>query len=317
VQHAAFSNSLPPNRLSITDSFSIEGRPWPREQQAPIGPVLFVSPDYFETIGIPLQRGRNFNAADRIDSPQVTLISESMAKRYFPNEDPIGKRIKVGGAERPNAPWMEIVGIVGDARYGRLDAPVEPTRYQTLAQVPWIGVYLVVKTSGDPLQVVPAIKSELAKLDSDVPLARIRTMDQIMDQAVGQPRFRAFLLALFAALALVLAAVGIYGVMSYSVSRRARELGIRVSLGAGRGEVLRMLLREGFLLSLSGVALGMVGAMAVTRYISGLLFEVTATDPFTYVIVSTFLLSVALVACYLPANRATRADPLIVLKGDS
>jgi putative ABC transport system permease protein len=142
-------------------------------------------------------------------------------------------------------------------------------------------------------------------------------MDQIMDQAVGQPRFRAFLLALFAALALVLAAVGIYGVMSYSVSRRARELGIRVSLGAGRGEVLRMLLREGFLLSLSGVALGMAGAMAVTRYISGLLFEVTATDPFTYVIVSTFLLSVALVACYLPANRATRADPLIVLKGDS
>ena len=279
VQHTALSSSLPPNLLSITDSFSIEGRPWPREQQAPIGPVLFVSPDYFQAMGISLQRGRNFVATDRGDSPQVTLISEAMAKRYSRDEDPIGKRIKVGGPERPNAPWMEIVGIVGDARYSGLDAPVEPARYQTLTQVPWIGLYLIVKTSTDPLQTLPAIKSELARLDPGR-AARAHSHDEPDHRSSRGPAA----LPHCAARAVRGSRPGSCGGWNLwgdvlSVSRRAREIGIRVSLGAGRGEVLTMLLREGFTLSLIGVALGIIGSIAITRYIAALLFEVSPDGP--------------------------------------
>ncbi len=310
VAAAALSNSLPPNLLSITDSFSIEGRPWPAEQHAPIGPVLFVSPEYFQTIGIPLLRGRNFSTDDRTNTPQVTLVSQSLARQYFGNEDPIGKRIKVGGPERPKAPWMEIIGVVGDAKYSSLEGTVEPTRYSPLSQVPWIGLYLVVKTTGSPIQMVPGIRQQLSQLDPDVPLTPVRTMDQAMSRAVGQPRFRTLLLALFAALALVLATVGIYGVMSYSVTRRSKEIGIRMSLGASGIGLIRMVVREGLQLAVLGVTVGVVGGLGVTRFLGALLFEVQPTDPGTFVLLPLFLLLVAVGACLIPAYRATRVDPL-------
>jgi len=314
VQAAGFGNSLPPDILEITDSFSIEGRPWPREESAPVGPVLFVSPGYFPTLGIPLIRGRNFNHQDRLNSPPVTLINETFARRYFPNDDPIGKRIKVGGPERPSAPWMEIVGIVGDTKYSSLGGAFEPARYQAFTQVAWNGLHLVVKTSDDPLRLVPALRQEVARLDKDVPLDRVRTMDDAMQQAVSEPRFRTLLLTTFAGLALVLAAIGIYGVMSYAVTRRTREIGIRLSLGARRRDVLKLVMADGLTLGAVGIGLGLLGAVAGTRVLKTQLFEVTPTDPATFLILSIFLFLVASIACYVPAYRATRVDPLITLK---
>jgi len=314
VESVGLGNSLPPDNLDITDSFSIEGRPWPKGETAPNGPVLFVSPDYFAVLGIPLIRGRNFNEHDRLSSVPVTLINETFARRYFPNEDPVGKRIKVGGPERPRAPWMEIIGVVGDTKYSSLGGAFEPARYQSFTQVAWNGLHLVVKTAGDPMQLVPAIRREVAALDKSVPLDGIRTMTDAMQLAVSQPRFRTLLLATFAGLALILAAIGIYGVMSYAVTRRTREIGIRLSLGARRLDVLKLVIVDGLTLGAIGIALGLVGAFAATRLLGTLLFEVTPTDPATFLILSAFLFVVALIACYVPAYRATRVDPLIALK---
>ena len=314
VESVGLGNSLPPDNLEITDSFSIEGRPWPKGETAPNGPVLFVSPDYFAVLGIPLIRGRNFNEHDRLSSVPVTLINETFARRYFPNEDPVGKRIKVGGPERPKAPWMEIIGIVGDTKYSSLGGAFEPARYQSFTQVAWNGLHLVVKTAGDPMQLVPAIRREVAALDKSVPLDGIRTMTDAMQLAVSQPRFRTLLLATFAGLALILAAIGIYGVMSYAVTRRTREIGIRLSLGARRLDVLKLVIVDGLALGAIGILLGLVGAFAGTRLLGTLLFEVTPTDPATFVILSAFLFLVAFIACYVPAYRATRVDPLIALK---
>jgi putative ABC transport system permease protein len=191
---------------------------------------------------------------------------------------------------------------------------VEPTRYQPLSQVPWIGLYLVVKTTGSPMQMVPSIRQQLSQLDPDIPLTPARTMDQAMSRAVGQPRFRTMLLALFAALALVLATVGIYGVMSYSVTRRSKEIGIRMSLGASGIGVIRMVVREGLQLAVLGVTIGVVGGLVVTRFLGALLFQVQPTDPGTFVLLPLFLLVVAVGACLIPAYRATRVDPLRSLR---
>jgi putative ABC transport system permease protein len=314
VVDAGLGNSLPPNVLELTDSFSIEGRPWPTEQSAPIGPVLFVTPEYFSTLSIPVTRGRNFSVDDRLNSVQVTIISETMAERYFPGQDPIGKRIKVGGPERPEAPWMEIIGIVGDAKYSGLETAFEPTRYQAISQVPWLGVYLVVKTAGEPSGIVAELRRNLAQIDPEVPLARLATMNDAMQGAVTQPRFRTQLLSVFSAIGLLLAAGGIYGVMSYSVSKRTQEIGLRMSLGARNRDVLWMVIGEGLALGCAGIVLGVIGSLALTRVLRTLLFEVTPTDPITFIMVSAFLLCVMLAACYLPARRAARVDPMSALK---
>jgi predicted permease len=314
VLDAGLGNSLPPDLLELTDSFSIEGRPWPGEQSAPIGPVLFVTPGYFATLGIPLTRGRNFSADDRLNTTQVTIINETMAQRYFPGQDPIGKRIKVGGPERPKAPWMEIIGVVGDTKYSGLDSAFEPTRYQAISQVAWLDVYLVVKTAGDPQGIVAELRQNLAQIDAEVPLTRVGTMNDALRGALTQPRFRTLLLTVFSAIGLLLAAGGIYGVMSYSVSKRTQEIGIRMSLGARRRNVLWMVIGEGLVVGCAGILLGVIGSLALTRVLRTLLFEVTPTDPATFVLVSGFLLCVMLAACYMPARRAARVDPMSALK---
>jgi putative ABC transport system permease protein len=314
VQSAGFANSLPPDQLELTDSFTVENRPLPEGQYAPIGPVLFVSPGYFDAAGIPIVRGRNFAAEDRIGSPLVTVINETLAAQYFPNEDPIGKRIKVGGVERPKAPWMQIIGVAGDVRYSGLDKVSEPTYYEPISQVPWLGVYLVVKTAVEPLSLVPPIRQALLEIDRDVPIAGVRSMEQIVSESLGQPRFRTFLLAVFAALALLLATVGVYGVLSYAVGLRTREIGIRISLGAKRADVLRMVAGEMLLLVGCGIALGLASALALTRALRTLLFEVTPTDLQTFLFVTLFLLAVASVASYIPARRASKVDPTIALR---
>lgn len=314
VESAATSISLPPNLLLLSDSFTVEGQPIAPGETAPLAPALFVSPDYFRALGVPLLKGRYFTDADTANSPNVTIISDTMARQFFPGEDPLGKRIKLGGPERPNAPWMEVVGVVGDVKYNGLDIASEPVFYRALEQAAFRLNYLVVRTKNDPMTLVPAIRSEVASIDSDLPISRIKTMDQIMSESVAQPRFRTLLLGVFGAVALLLAAVGIYGVMAYTVSQRQREIGIRMALGAQQSDILKMVVRQGVTLALVGTGIGLAGAFAASRFIAKLLFGVSATDLTTFLGIAFLLAVVATAACYIPARRATRVDPMVALR---
>jgi putative ABC transport system permease protein len=223
----------------------------------------------------------------------------------------LGKRLKLGG---PQEPWLTVVGIVGDARYHGLDRRVFPTVYAPHAQTPFRGMMLAVRTAANPLALVPALREQVAALDRNLPVAKIQTLEQIVAQSVTQPRFNLLLLGAFAALALALAAVGIYGVISYSVTRRTRELGVRMALGAQANDVLRVIVGQGLKLALAGVLLGLGGAFSLTRLMKTLLFNVSATDPLTFVSLALLLTAIALLACWAPARRATKVDPLAVLR---
>jgi putative ABC transport system permease protein len=314
VRSVALTNSLPPIQLDVSDEFSIEGKPHPAGQPAPLASVLIVTPGYFDTMGISVVRGRSFTDDDRIESPEVVMINETLARRYFGTEDPIGKRLMIGDGTRKGANWMEIVGVAHDVNYDGLETAMEPAYYMTYAQIPVTGQDLVIRTSSNPESLLNAVRAEIRSLDKDVPLGRITTLEERMSQAVGEPRFRTLLLAAFAGIALVLAALGIYGVLSYSISLRIHEFGVRMSLGASRRDVLRMVIGEGMLLTLIGAAIGVVGSLALTRVMSGMLFQVTPHDPLTFTAVSGLMLIVSFFACFIPAWRATRVDPMIALR---
>jgi len=276
-----------------------------------------VTPDYFRTMGTPLVKGRFFTERDSKESPLVAIISERLARRYFPNEDPIGKRLILGDSEdedRNGQPdWREIVGVVGDVRI-RLDAETGPAMYYPYWQWPWYFAHLVVRTTSDPMTLAARLRSEVRALNKDQPVYSIRTMEQVRDHSIAQPGFRTLLLSLFGAVALVLAAVGIYGVMAYSVTQRTHEIGIRMALGAQQKDVLKLVVRQGMVLTLIGVAIGLAAASGLTRVLSSFLFGVTATDPATFVGVSLLLAGVALLACYIPACKATKVDPMVALR---
>lgn len=314
VEAAGLSISLPPDNLEVSDSFSIEGKPWPPGASEPIVPIVLISPQYFTALGVPLLQGRGFNAIDKEGSPLVVIINQTLADRYFPDETPIGKRLKVGGAERPRNPWMEIVGVVGDLKYSGLDAKPEPTYYTPLAQDAWRAAYLVVRAPMNPTNLAPAIREQIWALDKDMPIANVATMDRLLAESVAVPRFRTLLLGIFAALALVLASVGIYGVISYSVTQRTHEIGIRMALGAQGRNVMTMVIRQGIVLALTGVAIGLAGSVALTRLMETLLFEVSTTDSATFAGVAALLIAVALLACWVPARRASRVDPMAALR---
>jgi predicted permease len=314
VEAAGLSISLPPNNLEVSDSFSIEGKPWPPGSTEPIVPIVLVSPEYFAALGVPLLQGRGFNATDKQGAPLVVIINQTLAERYFPDESPIGKRLKVGGADRPRPPWMEIVGVVGDLKYSGLDARPEPAYYTPLAQDTWRAVYLVVRATMNPTNLTPAIREQIWALDKDMPIANVATMERLLADSVAQPRFRTLLLGIFAALALVLASVGTYGVISYSVTRRTREIGIRMALGARAGDVSKLVIRQGMILALIGVSFGLAGSVALTRLMESLLFEVSTTDQSIFAGVSGLLIAVALLACWIPARRASRVDPMAALR---
>jgi putative ABC transport system permease protein len=315
VEAAGASCVVPMTDNDFVLAFEIDGRPPLQPGTTQSTNYYSVSADYFKAMGIPLRRGRVFTAADTKDSPHVAVINETMARKIFPDEDPIGKRITFDDRDK-NPDWYEIVGIVGDVKHYGLDQPTTMQTYEPYTQQTLPFMTLVVRTTGSPASLGPVIRSEILKLDKEQPATSIKTLHEFFSISVAQQRFSVVLLGVFAAVALVLAAVGIYGVLSYAVTQRTHEIGIRMALGAGRRDVFRLVVGGGMLLTLIGIVGGLVAAFALTRLIASLLFGVTATDTLTFVTVSAVVLGVALLACYIPARRATRVDPLVALRAD-
>jgi putative ABC transport system permease protein len=298
--------------LGSATGFTVEGRPAPPPGQEPTTNVRVADTGYFSAMGIPLMRGRTFTDTESKEARHVVLINQAMAQKHFPGEDPLGKRINVDMFDNPRP--TEIVGIVGDVRYDSLTDEAEPTVYFPHSELTYAFMTLVIRTNGDPAAMAPTVQRELRAIDSDQPVSDVRTMNQVMADMTARARFNALLLGLFAGLAMLLAAVGIFGVMNYSVTLRTREIGLRMALGAQQGQVLMLILKQGLLLTLIGIGVGLAGALALTRVMSSLLFGVEATDPATFTALVLLLAIVSLIACYIPARRATRVDPMIALR---
>ena len=309
AQSAGLISTLPLSGNNTDTNFLIEGQPPPPQNQEPVAWYNSVSPDYFRAMELRVIKGRSFTAFDNEKSPLVVIISETLARRYFPNEESLGKRIG-SGPDR----WREIVGVVKDVKHFGLDADTPPTMYFPMSQVPARAMNLVVRTSGDPLSLAPSLRAQVWAGDRNLAIANLSDMKGLVSGSVIQQRFILLLLACFATLALLLAAVGIYGVMSYAVTQRTHEIGIRMALGASMAEVLKLILRNGIVLTLTGVAIGLALAFALTRLMTTLLFGVAPTDAMTFALVSGGLVLVALLACFIPARRATKVDPLVALR---
>ena len=293
--------------------FVIEGRPPSQPgDDPPDAEHRVVSENYFRTMGIPLLRGRLFEQQDGPNAPQAIVINETFSNRYFPNEDPVGKRINLGDPQTD--PWLAIVGVVRDTRHEGLSEEPYSQMYAVHTQVPRRSLAMVVRTSGDPMSVVSAIRSRIAGMDRELPLSNMRTMEQILSESIMRPRFNMLLITIFAVVAMVLASVGIYGVISYSVSQRTHEIGVRIALGARPRDIFKMVLGQGMKLALTGVGAGIVAAFALTRVMVSLLYGVEATDPLTFVAISAVLTGIVIVASYIPARRATKVDPMISLR---
>jgi putative ABC transport system permease protein len=272
-----------------------------------------ISPNYFQVMGIPLLRGRYFSRLDAMSNPRVVIISEELARLCFPHRDPIGQQLVFGFLSDPSV-RREIVGVVGDTRDAALNQPPGPMLYVPFAQAPLWGVGLVTKTTSSASAASAAIEAKVHEVDRDLPVTDVQWMSEVVDASLGQARLRTWLLGLFGAMALILAAVGIFGVISYSVSRRTHEFGIRMALGAGQNEIQRLVLKEALCLALAGVVIGLAAALGLARLISSLLFGVGPADPVTLIILPVLLTGTALLAAYLPACRATRADPVAALR---
>jgi predicted permease len=315
VESAGVITFLPLSFNGMNFSFSVEGYASPGDMKLPFALFRVVSPDYFRAMGIPLQRGRHFEAHDSTDSQPVTLVNRSLAERYWPGQDAIGKRLKVGPVDSPNE-WLTVVGVVGDVRQTGLYeqklefyVPYAQERRSFMAPRD-----LVVRTKGDATSVAGAVREAVWAIDKDQPIWDVRTMDQVFAAAISKERFQTLLLGLFAALALLLACVGLYGVISYSVVQRTHEIGVRVALGAQPIDVLRLVIRQGMALTLVGLIIGIAVGSAVTRVLSDMLYGVSPRDPLTFVGVPLLLMVVAFLACYIPARRATKVDPLTALR---
>jgi putative ABC transport system permease protein len=272
-----------------------------------------VGPGYFGTMGIPLVRGRDFNEQDTVEANPTVVVSEKTARFYWPNSDPIGKRIK-NGSTTSDAPWRTVIGVVKDVRQNDFIAEPKMQMYFTYRQLrSLMPNALIVRTAVDPLSLATSVRNAIWAVDKDQTVANIDSMENIVAGAVARQRFSMLLLAIFAGIALVLAAVGIYGVMSYSVAQQTREIGIRMALGAQRSDVLKMTVGQGLKLVGLGLVIGLAAAFVLTRVMASLLFGVSATDPMTFIVISLILMLVALVASYIPALRATKVDPMVAL----
>ena len=317
VKSAGAASFLPVSGGGSLIQFNIEGRPPKTPHDYVAAGYRTVTPQYMETMGVPLLQGRNIAAGDVEKAPAVVVINASMARTYFPGENPLGKRMQIGATPDKDVPYMEIVGVVGDVLQG-LDTDAKAEMYLPYRQadtvLPVFQLSVVLRTSGDPRLQAAALRSAVREIDPNQPVVKIRTMEENMATSVTEPRFRTWLIGIFAALALVLAAVGIYGVMSYSVNQRTNEMGIRVTLGAQPNDVFRIVVGEGLRLALIGVGVGLIGALAATRVLRTFLYGVSAIDPVTFAVTAALLILVAVAACYFPARRATRVDPMVALR---
>jgi putative ABC transport system permease protein len=313
VRAAAISTSLPPDVTDYSSDFTIEGSPPTTTDEPKIAYFIRVSPDYFRALNIQLRGGRFIENGDVAGRPEVTLINETFRHTFFGPVDPIGKRLNLGSEKEPQ--WNEIVGVVADVKYNGLSQAVQPALYLPAAQATAWGTSLIVKADvSDPLALTSGIRHEIQQLDSQLPIADIATMDQRMSAAMSQQRFRTTLVGLFAIQALLLACIGIYGVISFSVAQRTHEIGIRMALGAQKQNVLYMIIKQGVLLTTIGVALGIAASYFLTRLMTSLLFGVTPTDLVTFVFSAGLLVATALLGTYWPARRATKVDPLVALR---
>jgi len=315
VQAAGFSTILPLAGTNSDSSFAIEGQPSNDRTPSPDEENRQVSPDYFRALEVPLIKGRFFTDADKTDAPPVIIVNQAFAKKFWPNRDALGKRIVMGGmSEHPN--WITIVGVVGDVRHFGLDIDPKPEMYVPFAQDPYFTTIYVVRSNQDPRSLLPAIRREIQAIDSAVPLANIRGFEDVIADSVAPRRLSVVLLGVFAGVAVLLASVGIYGVMSFLVVQRTQEIGVRMALGAQRSDVLKLILGRSVKLISAGAAIGLVVALMSTSMLQALLYNVSAFDTPTFVLVTILLAAVALAASYLPAMRATKADPMVALHAE-
>jgi putative ABC transport system permease protein len=292
--------------------FTVVGRPEPKAGEWTSADIRIADPGYFAAMRVPLVRGRAFTAADRADAPPVIVVNETMARKFFPGQDAVGERLQVNWTDPKSHP--EIIGVVGDVRTSALDADIRPMIYYPFAQAPTGSMTLAIRHSGDPGPLAASVRAAVRDLDHDVPLTDVASMTTRLARSMSDRRYPMLLLSGFAALAVVLAAVGLYGLLSYVVSRRTREIGVRMALGADRGAVLGLVLRDGVRLTLIGAAIGAIASSVAARALGHLLYGVGPTDPLTFAAVGLLLVAVALVASYLPAARATRVDPVEALR---
>jgi putative ABC transport system permease protein len=320
VQSAGVINGVFLGNAPDSLNFQIEGRAESNAGENIEASIDSISPDYFKTMAIPLLKGREFTERDTQEAPGVIIVNDSFARRFFPDEDPIGKRLKYDAGDgliwrtKVDKPWLTIVGVVADARRTGFDAEVRPEVYAPHTQRVGTFMTLVARTSGDPLSLVTAVRSQVWAVDPDQSVYDIKSMEQLLGDMISERRFSLLLLGTFAGLALLLAAVGVYGVMSYSVTQRTHEIGVRMALGARHGDVLRLVVGQCLTLVLTGVATGLAAAFVLTRLMSSLLYEVSATDPMTFAVIALLLSGVALGACFVPARRAARVDPMVALR---
>jgi putative ABC transport system permease protein len=311
----AYDHPLQSNWL---DSFQIEGRVPSSDNQSISANFVPVGPNYFDTVSVQLVAGRKFTPVDDQDHPGVAIVNESFVRHYFPNENALGQRL------RPSPPgriWnnerlttFEIVGVVRDVKLAGLEAPSEPAYYLPASQAPLQDMTLLVRTTTDPLSIVGAVRGAVLSIDPNQPISNVSTLEKVVDESIAQRRLNMLLMGLFGGLAMLLSAVGIYGLLSHAVTQRTQEMGIRMALGAQVSDVLELVLKQGMMLALAGEAIGLAGAFALTRLMRGLLFGVTPNDTTTFVVVAGVLGVVALLACYVPARRATKVDPLVALR---
>jgi macrolide transport system ATP-binding/permease protein len=312
VESASAANSLPLGVRGDGSLIEIEGRHTGPNERLPSVTSQLIGLDYLRTMGTRLMRGRDFTAQDTDSAPRVAIVNERMASRFFPNENPLGKRLRIG---KQGEPFCEIIGVVQDVTF-HLGAGPEPVAYRPLAQRSTGWLTLIVHTSGDPKAQIPAVRSAVQAIDDNLPAQEIKTLEEIVGLQFWPARMLAGLLAVLGSVGLLLASVGVYGVMSYSVAQRTREIGVRMALGAQSRDVLKLLVRQGVWLTLAGAAIGLALSFAATRLIASLLYGVEATDPITFIFVPSFLLGVAVVACYLPARRGTKVDPILALRSE-
>jgi putative ABC transport system permease protein len=310
VASVAIGSGLPPNLRDYSDTFRIEGLVTGPNEPPPLADGLHVSADYFGVLGARLLEGRFFSKADTESAPQVVVVNETLVRQYFAGQDPIGKNIW-WHSDKPR----QIVGVIADIKYRQLDQEAEPAVYLPYLQAVSSHMYLTVKSAlSDPLSLAPAIRGDVWSLDRDLPVADVKTLERNISESVAQPRFNTLLVALFSVMALLLAAVGIYGLIAYSVSHRTNEIGIRMAVGAQSRDVAKLVLKQAALHTILGMAIGLPGALAVTRVLRGLLFEIKPTDVATYVVISVLLSAIAMLAGYVPARRAAKIDPISALR---